>query len=208
MPNKYSNKISDKIYMGYTINNGNIHDYTCDKNSLDKIIDTVEIMSERHSKVHITRLDVRLPQGENIQDPSRKLTRAIEATVRETNRKLKDSPHDPDIQYMRTTEQTSEDKHPHYHLAIFANGNAIQNGYRFLHSLERHVKRLFDTEQDGLVHFSQSNGKKGIMIDRNASNVQEQINNAVYILSYLAKTRDKEHTQKGTHTFSCSFQKK
>lgn len=70
------------------------------------------------------------------------------------------------------------------------------------------MKRLFDTEQDGLVYFPKSNGEKGIMIDRNAPDAQEQINNAVYGVSYLAKTRDKEYTRKGTHAFSCSFQKR
>ena len=66
------------------------------------------------------------------------------------------------------------------------------------------VKNKLDTDNDGLVHFSESNGQKGIMIDRNSDDFEQQKNNAVYAGSYLAKTRSKEHNHKGSRVSSSS----
>ena len=66
------------------------------------------------------------------------------------------------------------------------------------------MKNKLDTDNDGLVHFSESNGQKGIMIDRNSDDFEQQKNNAVYAGSYLAKTRSKEHNSKWSRVSSSS----
>lgn len=86
----------------------------------------------------------------------------------------------------------------------FANGNAIQNGYSIFSELNKQVKNKLDTDNDGLVHFSESNGQQGIMIDRNSDDFEQQKNNAVYAGSYLAKTKSKEHNPKGSRVSSSS----
>ncbi len=88
---------------------------------------------------------------------------------------------------------------------IFTNGNAIQNSYSIYAKLNKQVKNKLGTDNDGLVHFSESNGKKGIMIDRNSNDFEQQKHNAVYTGSYLAKTRSKEHNPKGSRVSSSSM---
>ncbi|UIA98821.1 inovirus Gp2 family protein [Desulfovibrio desulfuricans] len=70
--------------------------------------------------------------------------------------------------------------------------------------LNKQVKNKLDTDNDGLVHFSGSNGQKGIMIDRNSDDFEQQMNNVVYAGSYLAKTKSEEHNPKGSRGSSSS----
>ena len=85
-----------------------------------------------------------------------------------------------------------------------ANGNAIQNGYSIFEEVNKQVKNKLDTDVNGLVHFSDSNGRQGIMIDRNSDNFEQQKNDVVYAGSYLAKTKSKEHNPKGSRVSSSS----
>ncbi len=193
-----------KYYNGYNINNGNNLNFNCYTPILDKIINATESMTEKHSKVLVTRIDIRKPQDKEIENPNYKSTRIKESFKKEMKRKFKGSRNNPDITIISTTEKNDEDKQTHEHLYILANGNAIQNGWRFQDSLNRHTKRIFDTENDGLVHFSESNDKTGIVIDRNKEDFQEQLNKAIYAGSYLAKTKGKDLLPKGTHKVTSS----
>ena len=123
---------------------------------------------------------------------------------RNINTKFKGSKNQPDIKTIVTTEQTSPEANPHYHVMYLVNGNAIQNGYSIYEEVNKQVKNKLDTDANGLVHFSDSNGTQGIMIDRNSENFEQQKNNVVYAGSYLAKTRSKEHNPKGSRVSSSS----
>lgn len=72
-----------------------------------------------------------------------------------------------DMYYVRSAERKDYEGKEHVHLAFWVNGNAIQNGYRVQSAVEEAVERQFPGESIGLVHFCQSNGAKGILIDRN-----------------------------------------
>lgn len=195
-------------YRGYPINTGKDNNLPCSTKSLDQLVDTVEYMTENHSRVLAVRADVRSEQDSERILTRRDVTRVIENTRRNINSRFKDSKNNPDIKFIVTTEQTSPEANPHYHVMAFANGNAIQNGYSIFTELNKQVKNKLDTDNDGLVHFSGSNGKTGIMIDRNSDDFEQQINNAVYAGSYLAKTSSKKHTPEGSWVSSSSRRKK
>lgn len=212
---KYSNKkeiIFESFYRGYEINNPN-YSNGCYKESLDKIIDTVEGETKNHSKVLIARMDIRKPAGIEIENASRKVTRAIEGFKREQERKFGDSPHSLDMKVIRSTERKAGDKNTHDHLLIAVNGNCIQNAYPLFQSLERHVERILignnDTsENHGLVERCASTGDKGCIINRNSDDFEEMKAKAIYDGSYLAKVYTKQNTPKGTHKISLSQSKK
>ena len=195
-------------YRGYKINNGNNSEYSCYKDSLDKIINDIEDKTNRHNKVHITRIDVNTPQVMSEKEQSKAMTRVVESTRREISRKHKHSSHDPDISIIRTTEIGYKENNVHFHFAITSNGNAIQNAYTFLETMTRHCERILDTPMAGRVNNSSANNGLGIMINRNSPDFEQQMQDAVYVMSYLAKTNTKENLRKGTHKLSISRSKK
>lgn len=200
-----SKTTTSNTYRGYPINTGKDNNLPCSTKCLDQLVDTVEYMSENHSKVLAVRADIHSELDSEKVLTRRDVTRAIENTKRNIDSKFKDSKNKPDIKFITTTEQTSPEANPHYHVMAFANGNAIQNGYSIFSELNKQVKNKLDTDNDGLVHFSESNGEKGIMIDRNSDDFEQQMNNAVHAGSYLAKTKSKEHNPKGSRVSSSSM---
>lgn len=205
---KSSNITHDSTYRGYKINNPKKHSEGCYIDCLDTIIDTIEDMTEKHSKVLVTRVDIRKPQDQEINNSDRKFTRILEGFKREQERKTKDSKHSPDLRIVRTTERMAKDRHTHNHLFIVANGNILNNGYLLSKSLERHTERIFQSDNNGLVHLCASTGSAGLMINRNKEDSEVKKAKAVYAGSYLAKVRGKELTPKGTHRLSCTRKKK
>ena len=199
---------TSNTYRGYSINTGKDNNLPCSTKTLDQLVDTIEHMSENHSRVLAVRADIHSEQDSEKVLTRRDVTRAIENTKRNINSRFKDSKNNPDLKFIVTTEQTSPEANPHYHVMAFANGNAIQNGYSIFSELNKQVKNKLDTDNDGLVHFSESNGKTGIMINRNSDDFEQQMNNAVHAGSYLAKTRSKEHNPKGSRVSSSSMRKK
>jgi len=198
------NIIHGDTYRGHRINNGIDSRHTCYKQSLDKIIDEIKEKTIKHSKTHVTRLDIHPPVDMDTKKQSEAMTRVVESTLRELSRRHRSSAHDPDISVLRTTEVGHNQNNQHFHLTIVSNGNAIQNGYTFLESIRRHSDRIFKTSMSGRVNYSSSNNGTGIMINRNSPNFEEKMNQAIYAASYLAKTNTKENLRKGTHKLSIS----
>lgn len=215
---------SGNTYKGYTINNGQDGNLHCHTKTLDQLIDTVEHMTAKHSKVLSVRLDIQNTAtgriGSNGQEidyalNSKNMTRIIESATRTLNSKSKDGKNDPDVHWIWTAEKTSPDDKPHFHVNAFVNANAIQNGYSVKEAVNKAVKNILqranntpNEEYDGLVNFSGSNGAKGKLIERNSPEAKDQIDNVVYAGSYLAKTRTKEFNPKGSRVSSCTRIKK
>ena len=192
----------ENTHRGYPINNGNDNNLPCYTKTLDQIIDTVEYMVSKHSRVLSVRLDIHSERYSDYTLSSEDMTRIIENVKRQTDSRFKNGKNDPDLHVVWVSERKSSDDNPHYHLNIFVNGNAIQNGYLIKEAFNRAVKKKLDTDNDGLVHFSSSNGKMGKFIERNSPDVDTQMDYVVYTASYLAKTRSKEHNPKGSRVSS------
>lgn len=194
----------DKSYRGYSINTGNNANLSCNINTLNQIIDRLEYMNDKHSKVLAVRIDIMndvdLPNGIERKD----ITRILENLKRSLEKKYEHSHNKLDFQYVWTTEKTLEDNQEHFHLFILVNGNTIQNGYSIKEALSNQVIRRLQTSKEGLVNFSNSNGKVGIMIRRDYDDYEEQMDKAVFVGSYLAKTYSKEYKCKGARTSSSS----
>lgn len=198
------NTTSDETYRQYKINTGVSTRLPCNKTTLDQIIDRIEYMTEAHSKTLCIRIDIMNDADGYTVLERHHITRVMEETKRHLESKLRDSRNRLDFNYVWTTEQTSKSKYPHYHCFILVNGNAIQNGYSIKEALNRYVMKWQQTEKQGLVHLSESNGPTGIMINRNASDYERRKEDAVYAGSYLAKLRSKERRPKGARFSSAS----
>lgn len=193
---------SDKEYRSYPINNGNKKDFICYEKTLNQVIDQVEYMSSKHSKVLCVRCDIRNDRDLENKIMRRDMTRITENVKRAIERKYKDSPNKPELTVTWTTE--NDGTSPHYHCLFAVNGNAIQNGHAIHDALNKAVQHHLETDKKGLVEFCKSNEQFGKMIDRNSPDFVKQIENAVYMGSYLAKTHTKENRPKGARISSTS----
>lgn len=193
---------TEKIYRGYQINNGNDNDLPCYTKTLDQIIDTVEYMVSKHSRVLSVRLDIHSERYSDYALSSEDMTRIIENVTRTLQSNSKHSKNDPNPHFVWAQERKSPEDNPHYHVNVFVNGNAIQNGYSIKEAFNKAVKKKLNTDTEGLVNFSKSNGKVGKFIERNSPDVDAQMDDVVYTASYLAKTRSKEHNPKGSRVSS------
>lgn len=190
-----------KNYKGYEINNGKKKDFECYTKTLDQIVDITEYMVSKHSKTLFVRLDIRnSSEGEKILQRD-DITRVIENFKRGVERKCK-GPNRPDANLVWAAE--NEDSLPHYHLYIGVNGNAIQNGYTLLSEMNKAVQNKLKNDNQGLVEFCKSNGKSGIMVNRQSEDATQEMQKAIYAGSYLAKTRSKSDRGKGARISSAS----
>jgi hypothetical protein len=213
-------------YRGYSINTAD-GKYDCSTAILDKYLDSLEYMLNKHSKVLQTRFDVRIPQHsaitlEQLQRFPEYLKRNLqrnnplpqEGRVRSTGKNNCKNQVDPHI--IRVTERTSADNNPHQHYVVLVNGNAKQSGWdiqqRAQHELAN-ATRLTPDQVQGMIHFCNTSKDKNAphkkmpsfyMLDRNAEDFQQKLDQAVHQGSYLAKTRSKEHTPKGKWTVSAT----
>ena len=68
--------------------------------------------------------------------------------------------------------------------------------------MNRHTKRIFKTDNDGLVHKCESTKDTGILIKRQSKDFEQKKAQAIEIASYLAKVKGKDLTPKYTHKFT------
>lgn len=193
---------TEETYRGYLINTGENNDLPCNTKTLDQYIDRQEYMEKNHSKTLVVRLDIHTPTNSAV--PLRKkMTRILESTKRNLESKNK-SKNKVDMHYVWAAEKRKAEGNEHVHLAILVNGNSTRYAYGVFKALEEVVKRQIPGASEGHVEFCKSNGKKGILIDRNDPHVADRRNDATKAASYLAKVSSKEHKDKGARFSSAS----
>lgn len=190
-----------EIHRGYYLDTGREKELYY-KKTLDQYVERHEYMLKNHSKILVVRLDIRTPSKSTF--PLRKkMPRILETAKRRLESKNKGK-NKIDMQHVWTAEQKTAAGKEHVHLSILVNANAIQNGYRLMSAFEDAVLRHIPGAKKGLVHFSESNGKTGILIDRKAPDFQQKSDDAIKAASYLAKTNTKEHKAKWARISSAS----
>ena len=202
-------KITDAEYRGYSLFESEKTKDGFYKKTLDQLIDMAEHMTAKHSKVLVLRMDIRSPQNSGTSLTGRDITRIIENTKRNINNRRKHGKNALDIQSIVTREQTCKSEHPHYHIQILSNANAIKNGYGICQELSRQVSRRLKTDDgkdnQGLVNYCKSNKGAGLLIDRNSPDFESQRAEAVRMGSYIAKCFSKEFLPKGSRVSSSSL---
>ena len=93
-------------------------------NYIRTIVDLVNTMTERHSKVLVARFDLRYPQGYEADGTNRNFSAAMQAVCRDFSQKK----YDP--QYVAKREQQSS-CNPHYHVGLAHLKNIGRNSCKF-----------------------------------------------------------------------------
>ena len=213
MPSKDS--FSGDNYKGYELAQ---KDQKYSRRYLDKAIDLIETMTERHSKVLTVRVDVRYPRSMNSDGTNRDFQHLTENIMKDYERRG----YDP--QYIARREQ-KKSKNPHLHLGLALDGRKKRDRNSVIEDIENqwgnvlgmtaeeiHANKLIypcNTDPQGN---SRSNG---YLIERPQKGdldgmikYQEDKDGAVRQLSYLCKREPEDMTPSRTRKiFSSQFKK-
>jgi hypothetical protein len=165
----------------------NTHDgrYESYSDILNKGINQLITMLNKHCKVLVIRLDVHIPEHT-------KLNTNIGLFVDYLKRFIQRYYSTKNVGYIWVRE-TEKAKKQHYHLCIYVDGNKVRTSYKIVEWAERYLT------SKGMTLYRPNN--TFIMVLRND---KQTIDNAVYRMSYLAKVRGKGYVDKHVRNYSSS----
>lgn len=186
----------DSTFHNHPINTNKEKNHGCYEEILEDIESSINMYSERHSKVLCIRLDVKYPKSDTSHD-KKKIYNFTYNLKRSLNREKIQGGHkvDPCILYV---DEKHNECHEHYHYFIMVNGNAHQHTTKIHGKANRLWSKMINSNETGLIDFCDKKGKNGIVIDRNSTEYDKQYDEAFYQASYLAKVRGKENIDKGS----------
>lgn len=174
------------------------------ENIMDKYHDTLEQSLAAHSKVMQVRLDLRYPENGYTTPDSKHIHDFNYNLKRNIARQKCAGDHDPDPKLIWVREQ-NRSEHPHYHVLLLVNGNAMRNPHSIFEKADRLWGRALGVDPTGLVHHCTKgrHGNKqenGIMIRRGTADEAAQRAKCEQQASYLAKAYSKDIRPKGAWT--------
>ena len=189
---------TESMYNNHTIMTDNARGLACDIKILNEIERQFQYAEATKSKPYFMRYDVRLPEGLDHTDNG--LFREFQSKyIKNRSRKgLKP-------QYVAVREQSRE-KHQHYHIALWLDGQKTQNIHDHIATAERLWDKtlgLPDKENGyGLIDDctkSRSGAKQinGVMLRKDDPEYASKKDDCFRRASYLAKVNTKGNTPKG-----------
>ncbi len=188
----------DEKYNGLSINTNKEKGQGVYTDIVDRHHAHLSDMTDKHSKVLQTRFDLHYPADGSVTPNRTQLQDFTYNLTRKLSREKVTGGHKVDPRLITVTEQASNNSHPHIHGVILVNGNAKQNSMGILKQIEKTWGIAIQSSQSGLVHYCDHQGDNGLMVNRNSTDFEQQINACSHQASYLAKTRDKDNNPKGS----------
>ena len=143
---------------------------------------------QKHCRVFIVRLDIHLPQEMD--------QRVIMDFNHRFIEKEKNAGYDPF--YIMVREYSSE-KHIHYHMGLFLDGNRTNNPYQHFQNARIVLGNICGSY--GCINECNDGHRNGIMIERNAA-AYNDLFEVLIQFSYLAKIKTKEDVPGKTFFYS------
>ena len=189
---------TESMYNNHTIMTDNARGLACDIKILNEIERQFQYAEATKSKSYFMRYDVRLPEGLDHTDNG--LFREFQSKYIKNRSRKGFKP-----QYVAVREQSKE-KHQHYHVALWLDGQKTQNIHDHITTAERLWNKtlgLPDKENGyGLIDDctkSRSGAKQinGVMLRRDDPEYASKKDDCFRRASYLAKVNTKGNTPKG-----------
>jgi hypothetical protein len=162
-------------------------------------------MVYKHSKVLVMKFIIRYPQDYELETQTNLLlSKFFHSLCKYYKNKS------VEIKYLATREHLRSE-HPHYHLAIFIDGNKIQSNYAIHTKANSIWQKLVNSERDGLISkvSTEYNSKEMVFKYEKSSDVNQQYFNFILEnLKYLSKIYSKDKTPRHTNVYVCSRLKK
>ena len=187
---KHRKVIYDSTYKGHPINTDINKGYGCDTRILDANKRTIDGSLADSSKVLAIRYDVRFPATMEIDGSSNEIFTDAQADFCKHLSRQGLKP-----KYVAVRER-GDSKTPHYHVALFLDGQKTQSAYNHVKKADEILARklgLDPNRSHGLVYACdvkrEGEGKTdGYMLTRNG---QDEYQKVFYRCSYLAKVATK-----------------
>jgi hypothetical protein len=104
-----------------------------------------------------------------------------------------------DVQFLAVREQTSEDKHPHFHCLVLVNGHAKKDSYYLQSKADHHWNNILGfPDNSGLVHNPNQTKSDYVFIDKSQDNFEIKIKESLTQAQYLAKNKTKDLNPQGS----------
>lgn len=181
------------------------------KDYLNKGIEMLDSMIERHSKVMQVRMDLRYPKDRQSDGSNKDFSRTIQALNQELAKE------GCDHQYIARREQKNQ-PNPHCHVCLMVDGNKKRDREVLVEKAEKHwANALGLTQQEvhekKLVypcnHDPEGNPRpNGYMLDRNSEDYEETRDAMIRQMSYLTKFDPEDTTPSSTRKFFASQNKR
>ena len=168
----------------------------CDRRILEKIEDQFNHAEQEKSKVFFMRYDARFPQ-DDCEHADNRSFRSFQANFMKNLSRKGLKP-----QYVAVREQSRE-KHQHYHVCLWLDGNKTQSTYNHIQTAERLWRsQLGLPEGQGLIDdctHSRTGTKQinGVMLRHDDPEYETKKADCFRRASYLAKINTKGNTPKG-----------
>ena len=162
----------------YYRNNSTFLNYQMDERIQNIYYNLLIYSLQKHCRVFIVRLDIHLPQEMD--------QRVIMDFNHRFIEKEKNAGYDP--LYIIVREYSSE-KHIHYHMGLFLDGNRTNNPYQHFQNARIVLGNICGTY--GCINECNDGHRNGIMIERNTATYNDLFEVLIQF-SYLAKIKTKE----------------
>jgi len=199
---------TDSTYFGYPIMTDPKHGLAADKKILQALDNHFNYANESKSKIYFLRLDVRFPAGQYEHTDNTKFSRFQSTFMQNLQRKgLKP-------QYVAVREQSKE-KHQHYHVCLWLDGNKTKNDYSHIQTAERLWEQQLGLEPgqgQGLIDGCTKSRtgelmRNGTMLRVDDPDYEDKLDHCFYRASYLAKINTKGTPQGQRELFASRIPK-
>ena len=189
---------TNSTFHNHTIMTDKEKGLSCDLKILHEIERQFDYAEQTKSKTFFMRLDSRLPIGYLHSDNS--LFRSFQAKYMKNLSRQGLKP-----QYVAVREQSKE-KHQHYHIALWLDGQRTQNIHKHIQTAERLWNRTLGLPERekgyGLINDCTQNRDglpqvNGVMLRKDDSEYETKKDDCFRRASYLAKTNTKGYAPKG-----------
>ena len=199
------NLIVTTEYKGHPVINGDYGEYRYNKRHLANNLELIENMTQRHNKVYSYRMDLRMPQGIQLDKTPKQVACAfMNAYCKKLARQKIDSEY---IMKMEKDKGVGAEGAEHFHIQMFVDGGKrkdhgklVEEGEKLLSTqlgLPKDNNGLIDYNNQGSKKF-ESKGKKlknGIMIRRNSDKFEEQLDKCFRQSTYLCKQKQSDQVE-------------
>lgn len=180
--------------------------YGCYNEVLKLIEKTLENALSKHSRVLIVRFDLSFPKW--MKETSS--NKYISMFMQYLQRRLDTDEIDPKYIWVR---EQSKEKHQHYHVAMFVNGNRMRSPYR-IHTYAKEIWGKVLNIDDGSGYVNECrryrDGRRGTAhyyICKDKKDWRNTYESCFKRLSYLAKTNTKGYTPSRVRSIGASIKK-
>lgn len=185
--------------------------YRYNSTFLNRGIEMIDDMSQRHSRVMQTRMDFRYPEGREVDGTNKEFSDMLHGLMKE----LKKEEYDP--RYMGRREQNDR-PHQHYHLNLLTNAKKHECRDTLIKKAERHWGNALgmtpqEVHERMLVYpcNTDRNGAprpNGYILARGAENYDATRQDMIRQMSYITKADTGDTTPSSTRKFFTSLTRK